>query len=505
MSSRTAKAKLNIASSLLMQLATMITGLILPQVLIRVFGSTVYGATTSIASFLSYISLVEGGMTGVARAALYKPLAENDTAKINGVYCEIVKFFRIVAIVFIGYTLLLACGFQFIANENSFEWVFTFLLTIVISISTLSQYFFGIANSIFLYAEQKVYIDTLLSTGAVILNTVLAVILVNLGCDIIIVKLASGLVYFVRPLVLSLYVKRKYRLKFIANTPKTNLLSQKWAGMGQHIAYFLHFNTAIAVLTLFANLTTVAVYSIYNMVVTSIRNFSLSFASGMEAAFGSMYARGEKEQLKKSFGYYETLISVTSLLLFSVTFVLIVPFVKLYTAGMNDSNYIYPLFAALLVLSELIYCLRIPYHYMTMAANHFKQTQYAAYAEAAINIIISVLLVGRFGLIGVAFGTLVSNIFRYVYYAWYLSMNIIKRHIFLFVKRLMVNCSVMLLIIMIGNIVVNFIGIDGYWEWLICGSIVAGVALVVIFFGNFIFYKEDMKVISSQIIKRKSR
>ena len=61
-----------------------------------------------------------------------------------------------------------------------------------------------------------------------------------------------------------------------------------------------------------------------------------------------MLARDEREKLNTAFNIYETMISMVSVVLFSVTSAMIVPFVKLYTAGISDAEYIQPAFALLL-------------------------------------------------------------------------------------------------------------------------------------------------------------
>ena len=105
MASRTQKAKWNISTSLISQIVSMICGLIVPQLLLRSFGSELYGATTSIAHFLAYISLLEGGVSGVARAGLYQPLANGDIQELSNVYHEIKKFFKTVGICFVIYSI----------------------------------------------------------------------------------------------------------------------------------------------------------------------------------------------------------------------------------------------------------------------------------------------------------------------------------------------------------------------------------------------------------------
>lgn len=76
---RQVRAKLNIVMSLMTQIVAMLCGFVIPQLMISAFGSEAYGATSSITQFLAYITLLEGGIGGVARAALYKPLADHDT------------------------------------------------------------------------------------------------------------------------------------------------------------------------------------------------------------------------------------------------------------------------------------------------------------------------------------------------------------------------------------------------------------------------------------------
>lgn len=71
------------------------------------------------------------------------------------------------------------------------------------------------------------------------------------------------------------------------------------------MAYIIHNNTDIAVLTLMANITEVSVYSVYLLVVNGIRTIIQSFSSGVSALLGDMLAREEKENLEKTFNLYE--------------------------------------------------------------------------------------------------------------------------------------------------------------------------------------------------------
>ena len=487
--SRQQKAKLNIYASLTFQIVSAICGLFVPKILLSQYGSEAYGATTSILQFLGYIVLIEGGIGGVARAALYKPLAENDVEKISQAILEIKNFFRIIAYIFAVYVLVLAIIFKKISHIEVLDWFSTFLLVIVISISTFAQYFVGISNSILLQADQKNYISNALSSITLIVNAVLVAVFASTGSNLVTVKLISSCIYAVKPIMLWVYVKHNYHLSNVKTN--TKILRDKWTGLGQHMAFFFHSHTDVIVLTFFADLKYVAVYSVYNMVTSQIQALSSSFVSGMESVLGNMYAQKENSLLNKTFNLYETMMSFFSDILFSVTAVMIVPFVKVYTSNISDTNYIEPLFGILLTVAAYISCLSLPYNSSVIAAGHFRQTRWAAYGEALINVLLSILLVRKFGLIGVAIGTVAATLYKLVFYVTYLKKNILKRKISHFLKREFINLSTVTLIFIVGRYVLDFFIISSYMQWILASCVITIFACLVTIGSNFLFYRND--------------
>lgn len=501
--SRGKKAKLNIIVSLLCQIVTMICGLITPRLMLRAFGSEINGAITSITTFLGYIILVEGGIGGVARAALYKPLSEGNEQKISEVMAEIKSFFRRVGYIFIFYVLIIACTFKYISHTEILDWSTSFFLVIVISGSTFAQYFIGISNGVLLHAAQRLYISNVLNAITIILNTIFVVILTYIGCDIITIKLISGLIFTLKPIALWIYVKKHYHIRPVKT--KTNTLKDKWTGLGQHIAYFLHTHTDVVVLTVFGNLKLVSIYAVYNMVTSAIQNITTSCYSGMDAVFGDMYAKRETDSLNHTFNIYETLISIVTCILFGTAMVLTIPFVKLYTNDITDTNYIEPLFAVLLISSCIIFCLRAPYHNMIISAGHFKQTNIASYGEAIINIVSSIILVIKFGLVGVAIGTVIATLFRFVFYAVYLSKDVLKRKLSLWIKREIVNIATILIIYLCGMLIMGKFDFSSYIIWAEAGIIMAFISAAITFLLNIVFYKNECVYLFGKLkIRRKT-
>ena len=99
---------LNIISSLILQLITIISYFIIPKLILSYFGSNTNGLVSSLNQFLNYITLVEGGISGVILANLYKPIVEKNEKKISSIFYTADSFYKKIGLIFILYSLSLA-------------------------------------------------------------------------------------------------------------------------------------------------------------------------------------------------------------------------------------------------------------------------------------------------------------------------------------------------------------------------------------------------------------
>lgn len=91
---RMKKLKLNISTTMIYQIVSILSGFILPNFFLRYYGSEVNGLISSITQFLAVISLCECGVGAVVQAALYKPIAENNSKEISRIYISSSRFFN---------------------------------------------------------------------------------------------------------------------------------------------------------------------------------------------------------------------------------------------------------------------------------------------------------------------------------------------------------------------------------------------------------------------------
>ncbi|MBQ7500377.1 MAG: polysaccharide biosynthesis C-terminal domain-containing protein [Clostridia bacterium] len=494
---RSRKAIINTLMAILAEVVTVACGLIAPKLILDNFGSAYSGITTSIAQFLRVITLLNAGIAGVTKAALFKPLAQKDTLQISRILRATEIYMRRIALIFIPFLVGFGSVYPFFAKsegDQQFGWFFTFTLVIIIGLSTFAEYFFGTTYQMLLGADQRQSVISAVNIGGIIANTALMVITVRLGCGIHVVKLVSAFVFIAKPLIFNFYVKRKYKLNMAVEPDNTAVRQRKYA-LGHTIANYVHDSTDIVVLTLFTSLQTVSIYTVYSLVATNLVTVIKTFSSGIDAAFGNMIAKDEKDVLRRNVRTFETFMYFISTVVFTTMALSIVSFISIYTRDAKDAatvNYIQPLFAYLLSAAQFFYCIRIPYLSVVQAAGHYKQTRNGAYVEAAVNLVISVILVWHFGVVGVAVGTLVAMIFRTVQYSLYVFRNIINVNPFGIISKLAIYLSAAAVSVLIYMLLPKPAP-AGYIQWALSAIVIFAYVFAVTLVLTLVFYHKDVK------------
>lgn len=501
---RSKKAFLNILTNLILQVFIFVYGFILPKIIMSKYGSNVNGLISSVTQFLAYISLLESGVGPVVKSILYEPISKKDNKKIIDILYATEKFFRTIALIFIVYIIILTFAYPNIINSSK-STLYVSSLIIIISISIFSEYFFGMIYTIFLQANQETYVISIIQICTYILSILAALIMAKIEVSVHLLKLSISLIFVLRPILQSVYVKKKYNINLkIAN--KNYVIKNKWDGLAQHIAYVVHSNTDVTVLTLFSTLSEVSVYSVYLLVVKGVKALISAFSSGLDASFGDMISKKEDDNLRNKFEIYEIIYFMTCTVLFACSIVLIVPFIKIYTHNIHDANYIRPLFGILLVISECIWAVRLPYLTLSYAAGHFKETRNGAWLECILNLIISVFLVKKMGIVGVTIGTIIAMTIRTTEFIYHANSKILNVNIFKSLKKIALLIFIIFLTFISAKKIFIFEN-SSYLNWIINAMIIFLYSSLLTFLFNFMFYRKNLRElirIAKFILKKKS-
>lgn len=479
---------LNMISGLLLQACTLISGFILPKIILSYFGSEVNGLVSSLNQFLSYITLVEGGITGVIVANLYKPLVEKDNEKLSSILVTADRFYKKIGYLFIGYSILLAIGYP-IVFKTEFGLGYVSSLALILSMNLLIQYMFSLTLRSVLNADKKSYIVNFTQMAITIANILLALLSVVVYPSIHILKLISGCLFILQPTVFGKYIKKNYKINWNAKVDNS-LINERWNGFAINLAAFIHNSTDVTVLTVFTNLKTVSIYSVYCLVSNGMKQLINACISGISATVGQAYARQDFNEVNKKMDLYEYIVFILVFFLFTVAALLITPFVQIYTKGITDTNYFQPEFGILLLISESLYLLKLPHMHLAYDANKFKEVTMPAFIEAGLNITISVILVSKFGMIGVTVGTIVGMAYRTVFHVHFTSkliprpQTIFYKKFFLFSITAVMGFLICYKLIPIVNITIS--------EWIIhaviYSVIIGGMYLLI----SLVFFRNEL-------------
>ena len=187
--------------------------------------------------------------------------------------------------------------------------------------------------------------------------------------------------------------------------------------------------------------------------------------------------------------------------LFTIGGLLITPFVMIYTHNINDVSYFEPLFGVLFLLGEAIYVIRSPYVRLAYAAGKFKDMTKEAFIEAGMNIVISIALVQKLGLVGVAIGTLVAMTYRTLFQIWYLRDHLLNRPFMRFVNRFAAFAIPTILGVLLC---VYIFPVTEYTikNWLAHAAIYCIIFAIIYCSVSYLFFRKDLQTFKAYIKHR---
>lgn len=496
---RNKKLALNTLTSLIYQIVAVICGFILPKCILHFYGSAVNGLVSSINQFLHLITFLELGVGAVVQSSLYKPLYEKNENQVSRIWVSANKFFHRIAAILFVYVILLVSFYPIIVDE-SYGYIYTAGLIIAISISSFAQYYFGIVNQLLVTADQRGYVQYSIQILIYIVNVVVSVALIYFGASIQVVKLTTSIIFLIRPIFLYFYVKKNYSINKKITYNKEPI-KQKWNGVAQHVSSVVLDSTDTIVLSLLSTLESVSVYSVYHLVIYGVKTLFTSMTNGIQALLGEICAKGDKSEINTAFSWVEWIIHTCAIFVFGCTGILIVPFVSVYTKGINDANYIVPIFAILITMAHGCHCIRLPYHIMIKAFGKYKETQKNYIIATAINVVVSVVTVKLYGLVGVAIGTLVAMIYQTIWMAWFNSTKLDCGTLRTFFKQI----SVDVITVASAAMVTSRIGLlsETYYAWTLLAVIDAVIWLIIIALINCLFYKKHVRTVLKKVRARR--
>jgi len=207
------------------------------------------------------------------------------------------------------------------------------------------------------------------------------------------------------------YTKRHYPWLNMKVTPDFKAISQKGSVLVHEVSSMIFNHTDVIILTMFVDLKMVSVYSLYVSTIDIVSNMIGHFNNGFSYRLGQIY-NTDVVRYRRVYAAYETFYMMLSMALYCITYVFLLPFMRLYTEGVSDANYLAPLLPLMFIIIKILVSGRAIAGCTITYAGHFKKTQWRSLFESAINIVVSLVTVFFFGIYGVILGTIAALLYR---------------------------------------------------------------------------------------------
>ena len=217
----------------------------------------------------------------------------------------------------------------------------------------------------------------------------------------------------------------------------------------------------------------------------------ISIVSGsVQSALGQIYNNDRKRFVELQ-DAYETYFLALVFGLLAVASVFMLPFMALYTKG-ADINYIDWKLPVLFTTYQLLNYGRTPSHNPIGFAGKFKETQWRAWLETIINLVVSFVCVFRFGIYGVLMGTIAALLYRANDIIIYANKIVLNRSPWPTYRRWLINLG--LLLVMVFAFVHLPLRVDSYL-WLLLNAMWVSIVVMIAFLGvNSIAEPKSRKV-----------
>ena len=487
---RVEKTIKNLVYSYVFKVISLLLNFVVRIVFVKFLAVEYLGASGLFSNILTVLSFAELGIGSAITFCLYKPLEENNQDKLKTLINLFKKCYLIIAMV-VAFTGLCCIPFLDVLTNHS-ELPNLKLIYILYLSDTVISYF-GADKQSLLIADQKRYLVTKNTTIIQLTKSIIQVIFIILTKNFLVYLLIQVICQLLTVLYLKYtankeypFLKTKEKITPLPKEEKQKIITDVKALLMHKIGTIAINNTDNIIISSFLGLTITGIASNYVLIINSVNIIIWQISYSTLASVGNLLASDvKKDYVEKIFNRLDFLNY--SLYLFATVLLstLLKPLIGVLGKefGLED-------------LTVLFLCINFMIAGSRAVVNQFKETgglfvydKYKALCEAAINLVVSIWLVQKLGLLGVYIGTFACYILVGVWWEQKVLFNkLFQKSFFLYnlqwIRRFLLTVSLSTLLIWVRN---SF-DLSGLIGFIIMGFI----DLIVISIVYYVFYhKKD--------------
>ena len=476
----------NLVLALIGQAFGLIISFIARIIFVKFLSDEYLGLNGLFTNLLTMLSLVELGVGSALVYSLYKPLADGDNEKVKSLMDLYRKAYNIIGGVVLIIGILFIPFYRYLISEVPSISHLDFIYILFV-LNTAISYFYSYKRSLII-CDQKRYIATIYRYVFYFLLNVFQIIVLFLTHNYILYLITQVVFTWLENICISIKADRMYPYLKDKNIKKLdkkelNTISKNVRAMLFHkIGGVVVNSTDNILISKLVGLIAVGMYSNYYLITSALDTITAQFFNAITASVGNLGACTNSKKVKETFN---TTFFLNYLIYGVITVCLLIlfnPFIEVWLG----KKYLFD-FGVVLVITICFYLKGIRKTCLTFkdALGLFWQDRYKPIIESIINLVASIILGIKYGVLGIFMGTIISTVTTslwiepYVLYKYYFKENIID-YLYRFIKYTLV---VVLTYLIVQKIVI-LISINGILGLLIKGvvSLILSILIMTIVF-----------------------
>ncbi len=448
-------------------------------IIIYKLGSEYLGLSSLFTSVLSMLSFTELGIGAAIGFCLYKPMAEGKNEEVGALLNLLKNMYRLVG------TIILAAGLillpfldKLISGDRPADMNIYILYLIYLSQSVLSYFLFSFKNSL-LNVGQRNDIMYKVNTSVELVRYILQIIVLLFFADYYIYALLLPIGQIIANLFINHYTNKSFpdiKIKgSVDKETKKVILSKVLFLSGHTITSKISTSIGSVIISASLGLVAVAIYGNYTYISGAILSFIVIGYSAVKSSVGNViYKDGGRKNVELYKPLSFSAWSISSVL-YTCMFCLYQPFMIMWVGEENLLGFWAMLFctANAFVNSQRQFFSSI---YIGISGL-WNKTLSRQILELSANLLLSFLLVGRYGITGVVFAAFISHTAIGLVYDYFIVykeiLNIpLRTHLFLIIGRY----SSTIILAGAAYFVTTLIPLDGILGFIVKGIVAATIS-----------------------------
>jgi O-antigen/teichoic acid export membrane protein len=388
------------------------------------YGSETNGLISSVNQIFNYLALLEAGIGTATTQALYTAMAKSREQTQDLLGASQGYFRRSARLHMLG---MIATSFLWpLLVDSSIPYWTIWGVVFFQGIANVITFAYCSTITCYLSVKGAHYVNNNAHFVTTILSYLLKLLISISGMDITLLSLSMIAVNVGKCVFLRWYMGRTFPEIRIPRKGDSSLLKQRNSFLIHEISGVIFYSTDTIVISVFCGLTEASIYAVYSLVLVALRNIIGQAFTGTKYVLGNKYGQ-DRDHYLPLHDAYNSVYMVASFIIYTVAFLLLIPFVGLYTKDVADARYIDPLLPILFVVIELLSASRIVDGEVIRFSYHATKTLTRSITEAVLNLGVSLVCVQFMGIYGVLVGTAVALTYRANDIILYTNHRILKR------------------------------------------------------------------------------